>query len=106
MPFTSQVTVVVEEIEESDRVTTAKKCVWVFNGTVINVGVIATDLMVVVLVPLPPPQLCKPQMAANINAINPKARTLADKRASVRFLSAFTVSKSFTLFVKRSSPKG
>ena len=106
MPFTSQVTVVVEEIEELVRVTTAKNCVWVFNGTVINVGVIATDLMVVVPLPLPPPQLCKPQMAASINAINAKARTLADTRAGARFPSAFTVSKSLKLVVKRSSPKG
>jgi hypothetical protein len=108
MPFTSQVTVVVEEIEELVSVTTAKNCVWVFNGTVINVGVIETVLMVVVPLPLPlpPPQLCKPQMAATINAINAKTRTLADTRAGVRFPSALTVSKSFKRFVKRSSPKG
>jgi hypothetical protein len=78
----------------------------VFNGTVINVGVISTDWMFAVPVPLPPPQLCKPQMAASINAINAKARTLADKSAGAHFPAAFTVSKSFTLFVKRSSPKG
>jgi hypothetical protein len=98
--------VVVEEIEELVSVTTAKNCVWVFNGTVINVGVIETVLMVVVPLPLPPPQLCKPQMAPSINAINAKTRTLADTRAGVRFPSALTVSKSFKRFVKRSSPKG
>jgi hypothetical protein len=54
-PFTSQVTVVVVEVEESVNVTTAVKVVVVFRGTVIDVGVIATVLTVVVL--LFPPQL-------------------------------------------------
>ena len=62
MPLTSQVTVVVEEMVESVRVTVAVKSDCVLIGRVIAVGVIATDLTVVdppPPVPLPPPQATK-----------------------------------------------
>jgi hypothetical protein len=62
VPFTSQVIVVVVEVLESLSFTTAVKSVWVFIGTVIAVGSMATELTVVE--PLPPPQPGKPKMAA------------------------------------------
>ena len=61
-PFTFQVTVVVVEVVESESLTVAVKLVWVLTGTVIAVGVIATDTIVVEPLPQtfavpPPPQV-------------------------------------------------
>jgi len=73
-PFTSQVTVVVVETVEFDRLTTAVKVVCVFSGTVIEVGEIVT-LVTVVEPPFPPPQLDRRQPAAIVS------ESIASKRA-------------------------
>lgn len=63
VPFTSQVRVVVVEVLELSSLTTAVNWAWVFIGTVIEVGLMATELTVVEPPP-PPPQPSTLKMAA------------------------------------------
>ena len=78
-PFTSQVTEVVVEVVEFARLTTAVNVVDVFKGTVMEVGVIDTDVTVVLPL-LPPPQPATAQ-ASKINQDTPGCkRALASER--------------------------
>ena len=107
MPFTSQVTDVVVDVVEFARFTTAVKVVVVFKGTVIEVGVIVTEVTVVVLL-LPPPQLAIVHITAITAATIASKRALASKRvrgprgswvlrADARSVIAGRVSETFTL---------
>jgi hypothetical protein len=70
IPFTSQVIVVVVETVELAKFTTAVNSVVVFNGTVIAVGVIATEVTVVEELWPQPCRLQAPAISRAIIATN------------------------------------
>jgi hypothetical protein len=78
-PFTSHVTVVVVEVVELARFTTAVKVVWVFNGTVIDVGVMAMEVTVLV-VPLPPPHPADAQSTSNTDRADSNGKLALEQR--------------------------